>query len=48
MVTTRDAYVRPVVRTESGAKSALDPHVAATVEPYVAADSQWQDYAWTT
>jgi hypothetical protein len=32
-------YVRPSVRIESGAKSALDPHVAAEIEPYVAIDA---------
>jgi hypothetical protein len=31
-----DAYVRPSVRIELGAKSALDPHVAASVEPFIA------------
>jgi len=31
-----DSYVSPVVRIESGAKSALDPHVTASVFPYVA------------
>jgi len=31
-------YVRPVVRIESGAKSALDPHRAAAIHPYVADD----------
>src|SRR5262249_52897276 len=30
------AYVRPVVRIESGAKSALDPNTPATIRPYVA------------
>jgi hypothetical protein len=29
-------YVRPVVRIESGAKSALDPNAPATIRPYVA------------
>jgi hypothetical protein len=33
---TTDAYVRPVVRLESGAKSALDPHEERTVRPYIA------------
>lgn len=33
--TTGD-YIRSAVKIESGAKSALDPHVAATVMPYVA------------
>lgn len=32
----RDTYVSPAVRIESGAKSALDPHLTATVTPYVA------------
>jgi len=32
------AYVRPVVRIESGAKSALDPNQAAMIRPYVADD----------
>lgn len=31
-------YVRSAVKIESGAKSALDPHVVATVTPYVAQD----------
>ena len=31
-----DAYVRPVVRIEAGAKSALDPHSLVTLRPYVA------------
>ena len=33
-----DDYIRSAVKIESGAKSALDPHVAATVRPYVAED----------
>jgi len=39
------AYVRPVVRIESGAKSALDPNAAATIRPYVADDIQGLDLA---
>jgi hypothetical protein len=35
---TGSDYVRSAVKIESGAKSALDPHVAATVTPYVAQD----------
>ena len=31
-------YIRSAVKIESGAKSALDPHVTTTVTPYVAAD----------
>ena len=31
-----DAYVRPAVRIESGAKSALDPNQPITLRPYVA------------
>lgn len=37
------AYVRPVVRIESGAKSALDPNRPATLRPYVADDLPEQD-----
>jgi hypothetical protein len=33
-----EAYVRPAVRIESGAKSALDPNRPADVRPYVADD----------
>ena len=35
--TTGD-YIRAAVKIESGAKSALDPHVTATVTPYVSQD----------
>ena len=38
VTTTGGDYVRSAVKIESGAKSALDPHVAATVTPYVAQD----------
>jgi hypothetical protein len=31
-------YIRAAVKIEAGAKSALDPHTAAAVTPYVAAD----------
>ena len=31
-----DAYVRPAVKIEAGAKSALDPHEPLTMTPYVA------------
>lgn len=31
-------YIRSAVKVESGAKSALDPHIAASVTPYVAQD----------
>ncbi len=31
-------YIRAAVKIEAGAKSALDPHTAATVTPYVGAD----------
>lgn len=37
-VTERDEYISSAVKIESGAKSALDPHVAATVVPYIAQD----------
>ncbi|WP_457334526.1 nucleotidyl transferase AbiEii/AbiGii toxin family protein [Rhizobacter sp. P5_C2] len=35
---TRGDYIRSAVKIESGAKSALDPNVAATVSPYVTQD----------
>lgn len=34
-----DTYVRPSVRIESGAKSALDPHRSVTIQPYIAEDA---------
>ncbi len=37
-VTERDAYIRSAVKIESGAKSALAPHTAASVMPYVGHD----------
>jgi hypothetical protein len=39
------AYVRPAVRIESGAKSALDPNHPATIRPYVADDVENLDLA---
>lgn len=39
------AYVRPVVRIESGAKSALDPNAAAIIRPYVADEIEGLDLA---
>lgn len=38
-----DAYVRPAVRIECGAKSALDPHIEASVRAYVSDDLQGGD-----
>jgi hypothetical protein len=35
-VSDEDRYVRPAVKIEAGAKSALDPHEALSVRPYVA------------
>jgi hypothetical protein len=40
-----NAYVRPVVRIECGAKSALDPHQNVVVTPYVAPDVAALDLA---
>ncbi|WP_321955352.1 nucleotidyl transferase AbiEii/AbiGii toxin family protein [Paraburkholderia bannensis] len=37
-VAQADGYVRSAVKIESGAKSALDPHTAVTVRPYIADD----------
>ncbi|MBW4656860.1 MAG: nucleotidyl transferase AbiEii/AbiGii toxin family protein [Kaiparowitsia implicata GSE-PSE-MK54-09C] len=39
------AYVRPAIRLESGAKSALDPHGPLTISPYVAGDAAGVDLA---
>lgn len=39
------AYVRPAVRIESGAKSALDPHEVVTIKPYVADEAMGLDLA---
>jgi hypothetical protein len=33
-----DGYIRPAIKIESGAKSALDPNNAQTIDPYVADD----------
>lgn len=42
-VTPTTGYVRPAVKIELGAKSALDPHEARIVRPYVADDLQQID-----
>lgn len=34
----KEGYIRPAVRIECGAKSALEPHTETTVRPYVAED----------
>ncbi len=39
------AYVRPAIRLESGAKSALDPHRPLTITPYVAEEAPAIDLA---
>ena len=38
-----ETYVRPAVRIESGAKSALDPHRPVTVRPYISEDTPGLD-----
>lgn len=38
VTTVPDDYVRPAVKIEGGAKSAVDPNVVATLKPYVADD----------
>ncbi len=38
VTSTTDGYVRPAVKIESGAKSALDPNEPMTIRPYVADD----------
>jgi hypothetical protein len=40
-----EAYVRRVVKIESGAKSALDPHETKTIVPYSAPDTDRLDLA---
>lgn len=47
VVTARgeNGYIRSAVKIESGAKSALDPHVSATVVPYIAQDLPDMDLA---
>ena len=40
-----DPYVRPTVKIEAGAKSALDPHTPLVVRPYVADDLAGFDLA---
>ncbi len=44
-IEVQDGYVKPVVRIECGAKSALDPHAPAIVKPYVADDLPGSDFA---
>lgn len=39
------AYVRPAVRIESGAKSALDPNRLVTIRPYIAEEAAGLDLA---
>jgi hypothetical protein len=38
-------YIRPAVKSESGAKSALDPHHSTTIRPYVSDDIPSLDLA---
>lgn len=38
VTTATSDYIRAAVKIEAGAKSALDPHIATTVTPYVADD----------
>ncbi|MGH7102527.1 MAG: nucleotidyl transferase AbiEii/AbiGii toxin family protein [Acetobacteraceae bacterium] len=44
-VSDEDAYVRPAVKIEAGAKSALDPHAPLAVQPYVAGEVKQFDLA---
>jgi Nucleotidyl transferase AbiEii toxin, Type IV TA system len=39
----RSGYISPLVKIESGAKSALDPHMGCTVTPYVGPDTRKRD-----
>lgn len=45
--TPADAYVRSIVKIESGAKSALDPNSAKTITPYVDDDFRGADLSVT-
>ena len=38
VTTARDDYIRPAVKLESGAKSALDPHEEMSIVPYISED----------
>lgn len=40
-----DVFIRPIVRIESGAKSALDPNAQRVLTPYVAADLPDTDFS---
>jgi hypothetical protein len=40
-----DGYVRPAIKIEAGAKSAIDPNVSVVVRPYVAGDVPGIDLA---
>lgn len=40
-----DGYIRPIVRIESGAKSALDPNAPRLLTPYIAADLPDTDFS---
>jgi hypothetical protein len=44
-VSNQDQYVRPAVKVEAGAKSALDPYTPLVVRPYVADDLAGFDLA---
>jgi hypothetical protein len=44
-VTSGDDYIKPIVRIESGAKSALDPNERKVLKPYVAADVPGSDFS---
>jgi len=39
IASTEPGYIRPAVRIECGAKSALDPHRAVLIRPYIAEDA---------
>jgi Nucleotidyl transferase AbiEii toxin, Type IV TA system len=44
-VSDADPYVRPAVKIEAGAKSALDPHTALSIQPYVSREAREFDLA---
>ncbi len=45
LMATAGGYIRPAVKIESGAKSALDPHHTVVVRPYVSEDILTLDFA---
>lgn len=45
MSLNQDDYVKPMIKIEAGAKSALDPHQLVNIQPYVAAEMPNVDFS---